>query len=107
MSWETRNGIRYYYTAKKVNGRVTKAYFGRGPLAELAAGLDAEARRRRIAEAEALRAERMSLEPIDRLTDELDRACARLLEATLLAAGYWRPNYGWRRRRTHSTTSPV
>lgn len=38
MAWERRkNGKRYFYWGRKINGRVVKEYFGSGPLAELAA----------------------------------------------------------------------
>ncbi len=73
MSWEVRNRrpTRYYYTARKVNGRVLKGYVGRGPAAELAASLDAQARRRRAEAAEALRAEALLAEPVEAEDGEL------------------------------------
>ena len=49
---------RYFYTATKVEGRVVKAYVGFGPLAELAAKVEALDRRRRRELAEALKADR-------------------------------------------------
>jgi hypothetical protein len=54
MGWETRRGRRYYYRACKVNGRVTKAYGGSGPVAEFLAWQDAQGRSERLAAAEAL-----------------------------------------------------
>jgi hypothetical protein len=47
MSWETPGGRRYYFTAKKVNGRVVKRYVGAGDLAGAMAGLEALDRERR------------------------------------------------------------
>jgi hypothetical protein len=102
MAWETRgrNGRRYYYSARWSDGRTVKNYFGRGAPAELAAGLDADARRLRAAEGEALQAERSRLEPAERAMRALDAACELLLDETLTAAGYHRQNYSaWRRRR--------
>ncbi len=38
MPWEMRrNGRRYFYRGRRINGRVVKEYYGCGPLAELAA----------------------------------------------------------------------
>jgi hypothetical protein len=102
MAWETRgrNGRRYYYSARWSGGRSLKHYFGNGPLAELAAEFDAEARRQRVAEADAVQAERSRLEPAERAMRALDAACELMLAATLTAAGYHRENYSaWRRRR--------
>src|SRR5215212_1642630 len=46
--WERRErGGLYYTKSRKVNGRVIREYVGMGPLAELAAEVDAEGRRQR------------------------------------------------------------
>lgn len=100
MAWASRPGGTYYYRNEWVDGRVVTRYFGRGPAAELAAGLDALARQRRRDEAEALRAEQARLRPLEAALAALDAACDLMVEAELTAAGYHRPNYGaWRRRR--------
>jgi hypothetical protein len=100
VAWESRCRGRYYYAAARQDGRVVKCYVGRGPLAELAAGLDAEARRRRAGRAEAVRDDQARHEPAERALAELDAACALLTEAILTAAGYRRVNHGpWKRRR--------
>jgi hypothetical protein len=100
VAWESRGRARYYYAAARQDGRVVKRYVGRGPVAEVVAGLDAEGRRRRAAGAEAVRDERARHEPAGRALAELDAACTMLVEVTLTAAGYRRVNYGpWRRRR--------
>ena len=43
MPWESRPGGRYYYSARRVGGRVIKTYYGRGILGAEAARLDAVA----------------------------------------------------------------
>ena len=100
MGWETRNGSRYYYAARKEGDRVVKEYLGRGPAAELAAGLDASARRRRAERVEARRAEEARIEPAVRALKALDGACRLRLETAMNEAGFARRNFGpWRRRR--------
>jgi hypothetical protein len=96
MAWERRGGRCFFYRSVKRGGRVLKEYYGNGPAAELAARLLAEARTARAAEAAALQAERQRDERLDRLTGDLDSACRRLAEATLLAAGFRRVNYEWK-----------
>ena len=100
MAWESRNDRgRYYTRSRRVDGRVVREYVGKGRAGEIAAGLDAEARALRAAEAEALREYRRRLEPLDRLTAELAAACELLTGATLVAAGFHRHGGEWRRRR--------
>ena len=99
MAWETRRGRPYYYSSRRIDGRVVKRYLGTGDLGGLAAGLQAEARLRRIELVEALERERKRLEPADAAMAALDRACGLAIEASLVAAGYHKVNYEWRRRR--------
>ena len=98
MAWETRFGRPNLYRSRRVGGRVVKDYLGHGPAARVADSLAALDRRDRREQAEALAAQVAATEPLDRLMGELDEAAGRLLEATLLAHGYWRPNYTWMRR---------
>jgi hypothetical protein len=99
MAWESRSGRRYYYRSVWLDGRVVRRYFGSGPAGELASQLDEEARRGRQEPLEAIRGHRERLGPPDAALASLGAACDVLLEATLLATGYHRPNYGaWRRR---------
>ena len=104
MSWETHRGGRYYYAVTRQGGRLVKRYLGRGPLAELAAGIDAEARAGRAADTERLRAERARFDGADRALRALDEACALLMTAELIVAGYHKHNDSeWRRRRERGT----
>ena len=99
MGWEDRRGAGYYYRGARVGGRVVKTYFGRGAVARVAEQLDAEDRRRRAAEREALAAERARRAPAEAALKALDAACGLRLEATLLAAGCRWHNYSWRGKR--------
>lgn len=100
MGWD-RKGNRFYYSrSKKVGGRVIREYIGTGPLAQLAAKLDAEQRARREAKAAAWRAEKAQLEALDGLMNELHKMANFMTQATLTLAGYHQHNRGeWRRRR--------
>ena len=90
MAWEKRCGQIYYYLSVKEGKAVRKVYLGRGPVARWA-HLDGQVRRaeRREEQARARAAE----EAARRL-----RALGRLLlEAALLASGFWRRRRGpWR-----------
>ena len=77
-----------------------KEYVGNGPAAELAARLDARARRERERAAEVLREERSRCEPADRAAREFEAVCDLLMSAGMHAAGFHRHRSGpWRRRR--------
>jgi len=105
MAWETRSGRPYFYHSARVDGRVVKDYVGTGPLAELAAKLEAQDRRRRREAAEALRVDQARVLLVEAASAALDAAVDGLVAAALLAAGYHRHNYGpWRRRRAARTS---
>jgi hypothetical protein len=102
MGWERRNSTShlYYYRGRRINGRVVKEYFGNGFAAHQAAREDAERRADRDAERKAIIAEKIQMQPIHEMATDLDDATAILVEASMLAGGYHRINYGaWKRRR--------
>ena len=93
MPWDRRG---YFYLSRRVGKRVTRDYFGRGPLAELAADLVAEMRRAEAAAAGRVEPLDAAAPPLRILGTWLDLAAA----AHLLAAGFYRHDRGpWRRRR--------
>jgi hypothetical protein len=96
MAWEKRVGGRYFYKSVRRNGRVKKVYYGRGPAAELAARIDADARERRAVDVATLQAMSARFDPVDGAMAALDAACSLAVEATLVAAGYRRINYEWK-----------
>ena len=100
MAWESRKGtkIRYYYTAQKVRGRVEKVCFGSGHRAAEMARQDAQARAARAQDIAQARALEVELEPLERLTTEADEQVERLMEASLLAAGFHDHRGQWRKR---------
>jgi len=101
MGWEKRaRGGLYYTRSKKIGNQVVREYVGTGPLAQLAAEMDALDRQRRQEEAEAWRVEREYTEALETPIEELCEATEVLAQAALLAAGYHRHNRGeWRKRR--------
>lgn len=102
MSYEMRGSHRYYYRARKVDGRVVKEYVGHGPGAEATAAQDAAARDDRLAAAEYRRVRRSQLNDLDRVADVAGASIETLLRASLVAAGYHRHHRGeWRRRTSH------
>ena len=110
MAWETRSssGRRYYFTAKKVNGRVVKRYIGAGDLAEAMACLEALDRERREEQRAAVKAQRDRLDALDQRVAELSRAVDAALHDALSAAGYHRHDRGaWRKRRQKRNATPT
>ncbi len=100
MGWETRSGRRYYYRARKVDGRVVKEYIGTGISVEIAALHDRWACQDRAVTAMARRAERAGLEAVDGELADVDHAIEALTRVSLVLTGYHRHNRGnWRRRR--------
>ncbi len=101
MGWETRRrGGRYYTRSRRVGGRVVREYIGMGPLADLIARHDADARGRRAARAAAERAARAEADAMEALVVDVGRLVDALAEATLRVAGYRRHHRGeWRRHR--------
>ena len=101
MGWERRaqHSNRYFYTARKVGGRVVKTYIGRGPLAEVAAAQDAAVKAERRASIAAVRNMATLMAPADSALRTLAHVCELLAAANLAAAGYQRVHYEWRRPR--------
>lgn len=99
--WERRDrGDLYYTRSHRVAGRVVREYVGTGPLAELAAELDAEERWQREEQRQAWREECERMEALEEPVEELCEASEILARAALVAAGYHQHNRGeWRKRR--------
>ena len=90
----------YYYRARKVRGRVVREYVGKGPVADLAAALDADRRHEREAERAARPERRAELEALDAPLTALNDLADLLARAALVAAGYHQHKRGeWRKRR--------
>ncbi len=96
MGWQGRDSRRYFYLARRRNGRQENVYFGRGPLAELAAVQVEEGKSRRDEVRQEIRTMRDELRTLDSLIATVDQGAARLLEATLLGQGYYRSHRRWR-----------
>ena len=103
MAWETRSrGTRYYTRSRRERGRVVREYVGTGPLAELAAELDAEDREKAHDQRQALQEERRLLAALDAPTARLSELVDVLAAGALLRAGYRRHDRGdWRKQRDH------
>jgi hypothetical protein len=108
MSWELRDGHSYYYRAARRDGQVVKTYVGKGPEGELAARLDARARRERERVAGALKAEQARARPAESATGDFEAAFELIVSAWMHAEGFHRHRSGpWRRRRNHERTTSI
>jgi hypothetical protein len=100
MGWGIRGNQRYYYRAKKVNGKCVQTYFGNGPVAEIEAEIDAQDRLLRIAKIEAHQNVRARLRTADEPLLALGSITDLVSKATLVTAGYYQHDGGeWRIRR--------
>lgn len=99
MALETRDGRKYYYRSRRIEGRVVKEYVASGQAAENAAKRDKEAReQRRIQrkETEQLEAE---LAKVTQVVEAISERSEVLLAASLLTAGFHQHKSEWRRSR--------
>jgi hypothetical protein len=98
--WERRKrGGLYYTRSRREGGRVVREYIGSGPVAVLAARMDALERERREEQAALWRQERRELDALDASVDEVAGASDFLVRAALLVSGYRQHNRGeWRKR---------
>lgn len=108
MGWERkRNDRQYYYRTRRMGRHTFKEYVGSGPVALLAAQLDAEERRQRQAEREAWQTEQVQLAAAERALRDFQAQADLVVEATLILAGFYLHHGEWRRRRArtnHSST---
>ena len=96
MSWQVRDGHEYYYLTRRKNGRRQTVYFGRGPMAELAAADVDAAKLHREQLSEEVCAARSRLRSLDSLIREIDQGARMLLEAALLSEGFYISDRHWR-----------
>jgi len=97
MGWDRRG---YFYSARKINGRVVRSYVGSGKVAELAAELDVIERESRVIKKAEVKIELDRVAALDESVDEFDSLVEQLALAALDAAGFHRHHRGeWRKRR--------
>jgi hypothetical protein len=100
MSWERRGQRRYFYAARKVNGKVKKTYLGRGEAAEIASAMLPLRRAERHLRQARRRREEDRWRAAETLLTELIQLSQTLTRATLHRAGYHQHARGpWRKRR--------
>ncbi len=102
MSWETRNGQRYYYRKKRINGRVCSEYWGRGPEADFIEEMHSCDPIERQIQNEVEGRQKTAEEALMNDLIDLDRQISALLHSELLAVGFLQHRGQWRKRR-HET----
>jgi hypothetical protein len=98
MPWQQRGARRYFYVARRVDGRPRRVYLGTGAVGEANALLEARRRRRRAAGQEAWTARLARLASADAILDELRFMAHLVAGATLVLAGLHEHRGSWRRR---------
>ena len=96
MGWEKG---KYYTRSRKVNGRVVREYVGCGPAGDIAAILDAARREHLAFERGLWLSEKEEMDALDAEIAETCRKAELVARATMVAAGFYKHNRQWRRRR--------
>ena len=99
MALEHRGGGVYYYTSRRVGGRVRRVYECSGPLAELSAHLDAAARQQRRLDALGRRARQENVRNENGTFREWFSNADGVIAAALQRSGWHRVQRQWRKRR--------
>ena len=97
MGWEERNGSRYYYRKKRINGTVQSEYVGDGPFAEALARLDQIEQERRQEKKYRRQQKREEMKQEIRMVEEARRATRQIRDAALLSSGYHNHKGKWRK----------
>jgi hypothetical protein len=101
VSWDKKSrGGKYYYRSRRVDGKSMKKYFGRGPVAELAARLDEREREDRRTEREERLVEQVRLAAADLAFADARSLVDLLVRTALILSGFHlHRGSEWRRRR--------
>src|SRR5437588_497008 len=95
MAWEYRGHQQFYYRSKRINGYVTKVYYGSGHTAQIAYEKDLQQQEARERE----RVIRKHIELLDSQTNSLRNITRTIINAHLLLAGFYQHKRTWRRKR--------
>lgn len=99
MSYELRGAKRYYYSARRINGRVVKTYLGDGRCAQQAAAIVAERQRERMAQRRRDAEFQQRLVSLQGAFDQFWEPSERILHLVFMASNYHRRRGEWRRLR--------
>jgi hypothetical protein len=100
MGWERRGRHRYFFWRKKVRGKESRTFVGRGPEAELAAALEQMRREQSEQQRRRRRAEQARWEAADEALARVVAVTKLLVRAALRGGGYHQHQRGeWRKRR--------
>jgi hypothetical protein len=100
MGWARRRSGQYYIRYRWVEGRCVAEYFGRGPVAELAADADRLRRLEREAAVAAWDAVATQILVVEQRSNEFADLCKLLAHAALVARGFHcHKGSEWRLRR--------
>jgi hypothetical protein len=99
MGWETRSGKRYYYRSLWRNGTCVKEYVGTGPVAEVAARIDAVAGAERAARRTARDTRANGVATVARALAPFYALVDSVLAIVFAQAGYHMSRKNWRKKR--------
>jgi hypothetical protein len=99
MSWEDRNGSRYYYRKRREGKRVISEYIGNGLSGMMAEEIDGEDRQKVEQKRRELRKQKQQAAAIDSRAGEVEEMTQLFTDACLLLAGYHVHKGQWRKAR--------
>jgi len=90
----------YFYRSVRRGKKVDREYYGRGPIADLAAHLLNEVRQKQAKSTQIKKTHSTNLKAADGLLRALDAQLNLVAAASLASAGFWRHERGpWTRRK--------
>lgn len=99
MGWEERKNGRYFYTKKRIGGRVVSVYEGAGLAGQFAAVLRDRESAQRQQTMTKIQHEYAQILKFDALCGSIVRECTALAKGMLVASGYHQHKGQWRQRR--------
>ncbi|MFC2052845.1 hypothetical protein ACFLV7_00905 [Chloroflexota bacterium] len=99
MSWEDRDGRRYYYRKHRVGRCVVSEYIGSGLMAELVSEQDEKDRQQRIRDRKSFENLIVDTKKMDDELDSLIDVTCACVRASLLISGFHPHKGQWRKKR--------
>jgi hypothetical protein len=105
MAWENRRNGRYYYSKRKVKGKVVSEYAGTGYAAHLAEQLSKAVRREADQKRQEWEAVKDEQQRLDKIVDDFAELTRGYIDAILLVSGHRLHKRQWRKKRERNRKS--
>jgi len=99
MSWEDRDGRRYYYRKRRVGRRVVSEYVGSGLIAEMVSEQDEMDRQQRMQDRQSFEKHIARNKKMDDELDSVIEMTRAVIRARFLLSGFHPHKGQWRKKR--------